>query len=179
MRKISFNGRLGKDPETKTSSKGYQYMNFSVGNNEWAASNKQSETYWFNVNVFDSNLFNFVSKLKKGAHVYVYGDYNDRISVNQTTQQPVIIREVVLKDIQFLSTKNSDESGNTGNVNKATINMQVPQTPIQHAPSTYPKGVELNEEQNVVNNEQPNVIIDTPVQVGVNNNTSFDDELPF
>ena len=179
MRKINLNGRLGRDPETKTSSKGYQYMSFSVGNNEWSGSNKQSETYWFNVTVFNSNLFNFVSKLKKGSHVYVYGDYNDRISVNQTTQQPLIIREVILKDIQFLSTKNGDESGNINNTNKPTINMQLPQTPIQHAPSTYPKGVELNTSQNIINDEQPKPIIDTPVQVGVGSTPIMDDELPF
>lgn len=77
MAQISFNGRIGKDPELKQSQAGKEYARLSVAwqerqkdrSGQWA----DGPTQWVSVTVFGRQAGNVVASLHKGDHVSVSG----------------------------------------------------------------------------------------------------------
>ena len=74
MNKFFLQGRLGKDPEQKTSaSTGKKYVLISVADSLGKGKDGQEKTQWFNVFLFDKQADNAVNYLYKGASVFVEG----------------------------------------------------------------------------------------------------------
>lgn len=84
MRKLIVTGRLGGDPEVKTTKNGTAYTTFRIANQEYGDEN----TSWITVTVWDSAQQNFCKNLKKGSSVIIDGDYTDRIYISNKNKQP-------------------------------------------------------------------------------------------
>ncbi len=67
-------GRLGQDPEIKTTKKGKTMATFSVATDSGFGDNKK--TLWHNVVVFDEKVVNNVIEpfVKKGTQIFIMGD---------------------------------------------------------------------------------------------------------
>lgn len=74
-------GRLGRDPEAKTTKNGTQYVSFSV-----ASSTRKDETVWRYVNCYGSQA-DFAQKyLRKGSRIHVQGEERAYASLGQDGQ---------------------------------------------------------------------------------------------
>lgn len=82
VNKVILIGRLGKDPESRTSQSGDTIVSFSVATSEsWKNRNgeKQEKTEWHKVVVFNPHLADIAATyLKKGSHVYIEGALQTR-----------------------------------------------------------------------------------------------------
>lgn len=84
--KLALIGRLGKDLEVKESSKGKEYMRYTI-----ASQTGKEHVSWFTINVLDAGAIAFMTKyLKKGSNVYVEADaswreYEDKDGVKHQT----------------------------------------------------------------------------------------------
>lgn len=83
VNKVILVGRLGKDPEIRSTATGKDVANFSVATSEtWtdkASGEKKEKTEWHNISVWLANTVNFIAAhVKKGAQVYVEGSLTTR-----------------------------------------------------------------------------------------------------
>jgi len=98
-------GNLGRDPEKKDLETGKTMVKFSIANDQsYKTTNgeKVERTYWFNIVVFDSVGDFCYSYLKKGSHVFVQGQIEQRKYTGkdgtEKTDQSVKARVVRLLD---------------------------------------------------------------------------------
>jgi single-strand DNA-binding protein len=72
-------GRLGKDPELKTSQGGKKWATFSVATERYAGKdsdgNVKRETVWHNCTAFEKLADNIEKFAKKGDRIHVIGEY--------------------------------------------------------------------------------------------------------
>ena len=78
---IIITGRMGKDPEVRTTKNGTQYVSLSV-----ASSTRKDETVWRYVNCYGSQA-DFAQKyLRKGSRIHVQGEERAYASLGQDGQ---------------------------------------------------------------------------------------------
>lgn len=78
LNKVTLIGRLGKDPEIRTTKDGREIANFSLATSDkWkdkATGERKEKTEWHRVVVFTPALVSLVkSYIKKGSHIYLEG----------------------------------------------------------------------------------------------------------
>ena len=82
INKVILVGRLGADPEINTTSKGSKFANLSLATNKsWKnkQGEKQEQTTWHKVKVFDPNLAtNVENYARTGTQLYVEGELENR-----------------------------------------------------------------------------------------------------
>lgn len=82
LNKVELIGRVGKDPEIKSSSNGNQFAVFSLATSEkWKdkQGNKQEKTEWHNVVCFNESLVKVISQyVNKGDMLYIEGKLQTR-----------------------------------------------------------------------------------------------------
>lgn len=82
VNKVVLIGRVGKEPEIRTSAEGKKIANFSIATSEsYKDKNgqKQEKTEWTNVAVFNSGLAELVERyVSKGSRIYVEGSLHTR-----------------------------------------------------------------------------------------------------
>lgn len=108
MIQVSFNGRLGADPEVRQGKEGKEFIKFSVAVNEKRKGERT--TTWMRVS---SNNMSIAPYLKKGSLVFISGDeeVNTFIDKNGVTQ---VSRDVRANMIDFIPVGiNNGENGNT------------------------------------------------------------------
>ena len=99
-------GRLGGDPEIKSTKEGKTFCTFRLASQE----NNEQNTSWYSVSVWENGLQNFCKFLKKGSAIIVKGDYSDRIYQSKTGVWE-IGRDIRAHAIYFtMSTPKNDES---------------------------------------------------------------------
>ncbi len=102
-------GRLGNDPEVKTTPSGQQVANFSVATSEsWKGGDggRQERTEWHRIVVW-GKLAELCGKyLTKGRQVYLEGRIQTR-SWEDKQGQKRYTTEIVAREVQFLSSANS------------------------------------------------------------------------
>ena len=81
LNKVFLIGRLGNDPDIKSTQNGKSVAILSLATSEsWKDKNtgeKKEKTEWHRVVIFNEGLVNVVQKyLKKGAQVYIEGQIN-------------------------------------------------------------------------------------------------------
>jgi len=90
INKVILVGRLGKDPEMKTTSNGQMIANVSVATSEsWNDKNtgqKQEKTEWHRVTVFGKLAEIVGNHLRKGSQVYFEGKLQTRKWQDQSGQ---------------------------------------------------------------------------------------------
>lgn len=82
VNKVVLIGRVGKDPEIRTSSDGKKIASFSLATSETykdKSGQKQEKTEWTNVSVLNSGLAELVDRyVSKGSRIYVEGSLQTR-----------------------------------------------------------------------------------------------------
>lgn len=131
LNKATLIGRVGKDPEIRTTQEGKEIANFSLATSErWKDKNtgeKKEKTEWHKIVVFNQALITIIkSYIKKGSHIYVEGAIHTR-KWQDKEDRDIYSTEIVLQAfngvIQLLDSKkesrpesngyNSYESANT------------------------------------------------------------------
>jgi len=85
LAKLILVGRLGKEPETRTTQSNKEYVTYTVATTNYPppppgpdGTRPPSRTSWHNVMCFNPNSFDYLRGLQKGSHVYVEANYELR-----------------------------------------------------------------------------------------------------
>lgn len=101
VNKVMLVGRLGRDPEIRTTQKGTEVATFSLatgGEKKRQDGSSFNDTQWHNIVVWRKSLIELVRKcLKKGTQVYIEGRQETR-SWKHDSGIDMRITEVVLRD---------------------------------------------------------------------------------
>lgn len=112
LNKVQLIGRLGKDPEVRSTNGGQSVANFSIATDEsYKKDNEKVEkTEWHNLVVWGNVVDNFVQPyLHKGDLVYVEGKLQTRKWEKEGTTR--YTTEIVVSDIRALQTSNNKNGG--------------------------------------------------------------------
>lgn len=98
-------GRLGRDPESKTTDKGLQIVKFGVATNHFS---DKDHTEWFNVTVFGDKATRCMEYLTKGSRVLVEGrlksrEFEDKNGIKRK------YTDLLANTVQFMDTKKDSE----------------------------------------------------------------------
>lgn len=104
---VRIQGRLGKDPEIRTTQKGGQIVTLSVGVNKRKKDPKTNEyiskAQWFDVAVIRPQLVERAKKAKKGAHISLNGELEKEEYLDKNQNSRVATKIVLLEDNSSLS----------------------------------------------------------------------------
>lgn len=113
MNKCILIGNLTKDPELTTTTNGVAVCRFSIAvSRRYSNSEGERETDFLNIVVWRSLGENCHKFLKKGSKVGIVGNIQTR-SYDATDGTKRYVTEIVAEEVEFLSTRNSDDSGRT------------------------------------------------------------------
>lgn len=109
---VTLIGRLGQDPELRTTENGTSIANFSLAHNEIRLVNGNRETvpHWFRCVAFGSLAQLCVEYLHKGSRIGISGSLKQRSWETDDGNKRNTV-EILVKDIEFLSansTRNGD-----------------------------------------------------------------------
>ena len=110
VNKVVVLGRLGQDPEIKTTNSGSQVCNLSIATTELGRKDQatgqrgQDETEWHRVTLFGKMAENAGQYLKKGSQVYIEGRLNTRKWQDQNGQDRYST-DIIGNEMQFMSGK--------------------------------------------------------------------------
>jgi single-strand DNA-binding protein len=93
-------GRLGNDPELKTSSQGVAYMRLSIATHSFKGGSEKT-THWHRVMVFGSQAQLCSTYLKKGSPLLVEGYLEVRTYTNKEGHKTSSV-SVIANRVQFL-----------------------------------------------------------------------------
>ena len=109
MNKCILIGNLTRDPELTTTSNGVAVCRFSIAvSRRFANADGERETDFLNIVVWRNIGENCHKFLKKGSKVAIVGNIQSR-SYDATDGTKRYVTEVVAEEVEFLTTKNSDE----------------------------------------------------------------------
>ena len=117
LNSVTLIGRLGQDPELRSTQSGTSVANFSIATNRtWNddQGNKKEDTEWHRIVVFGGMADVCDEYLEKGRQVCIQG----RISTNEWEDQDGNERstkEIVARNVQFLSGESNGGGGGDNN----------------------------------------------------------------
>lgn len=109
MNKVYLIGNLTRDPELSETSNGIAVCKFSIAvNRNYAGSDGERVTDFFNITVWRNQADNCGRYLKKGSKVAIVGSlqnrsYEDKEGIKRN------VTDIVANEVEFLSTKNAQE----------------------------------------------------------------------
>lgn len=113
MKKISIDGRIGRDAELKTTENGRQYVRFSLAVNSMEHGNEITE--WFDITTYNDS---FIEKIKagknsllKGRYLLVEGRFRNDVKVKDG--KIYLNNYVTATDIHFLSSGDKKKTEET------------------------------------------------------------------
>lgn len=113
MNSINATGRIGKDPEVKTTSNDSLMVTFSLGVSRWA--NGKNETDWFNCVAFRKTAEMVKNYCKKGDMIGITGQMQSKVLEREdgtkTTYWSVLVNELTLLNPK--KTETTSEQTNT------------------------------------------------------------------
>ena len=109
LNNCSFIGRLGKDPEMRSTPTGTQVANFSLAVG-WKSKDKDG-TEWVNIVAFGKLAEIIGQYLKKGSKIYISGGMRTRKWQDQSGADRYSV-EIVAKDMIMLDSKGAESSSN-------------------------------------------------------------------
>lgn len=118
MNRATLIGRIGRDPETRTTSGGARVVSFSLATSErWkdkTTGEYKEKTEWHNIVIWNENIGKVVEKnCKKGSQIIVEGQIQSREYIDKEGNQRKTT-EIVLQGfnglIKLLDTKPTDQS---------------------------------------------------------------------
>ncbi len=95
MNKVILRGRLGADPEVRTSESGAVWCTFSLATDEFV--NNEKQTAWHRVKAFGKEAENIGKYKRKGDELLLegriqYGEYEDKDGVTKYTTDIIVQR---------------------------------------------------------------------------------------
>ena len=127
-------GRLGRDPEIRSTQNGSKICNLSVATSEsWKDRNtgeRRKKTEWSRVSIFNEHLADVAERyLRKGSNVYLEGQLQTRKWTDQSGQERYST-EVVLQqyrgDLVMLDSKPERSSITTDPARQAPLDSEPP-----------------------------------------------------
>ena len=110
MNKCILIGNLTRDPELTTTSNGVAVCRFAIAvSRRYSNADGERETDFLNIVVWRNLGENCHKFLKKGSKVGVIGNIQSR-SYDATDGTKRYVTEIVAEEVEFLSTKNADET---------------------------------------------------------------------
>ena len=107
MNKIIITGRLGGDPQLKTSGSGNEYTNFSVAVDRRKDKDKERKADWFYCAAFGKLAVFITTYFKKGDPIIVFGKMTvSKWEKDGKTQTSV---EVTVRQIEFPMSKKTEK----------------------------------------------------------------------
>ena len=120
LNKVMLIGRLGQDPEVRSTQDGRSLCTFSLATSEnWKDKNsgeKKEKTEWHRVVVFNEGLVNIIQQyVKKGSNVFIEGQlqtrkWEDKDGIEKYTTEVVL--QGFNSTFKMLDSKNSGSSEN-------------------------------------------------------------------
>ena len=120
LNKVMLIGRLGQDPEVRSTQDGRSLCTFSLATSEnWNDKNtgeNREKTEWHRVVVFNEGLVNIIQQyVKKGSNVFIEGQlqtrkWEDKDGIEKYTTEVVL--QGFNSTFKMLDTKNSGSSEN-------------------------------------------------------------------
>ena len=102
LNKVMLIGRLGRDPERKTTQSGKSVCTFTLATDTGWGDNKKTD--WHSVTAFDKTADSCTKYLHKGSLVYIDGriayDSYEKDGVKRTSTK------IIANDVRFLGAKN-------------------------------------------------------------------------
>ena len=152
LNKVLLIGRLGNDPEVRSTQDGRTVVNFSIATSEtWKDKNtneRKEKTEWHRVVVFNEGLSKIIQQyVKKGSRIYIEGQLQTRKWQDQSGQDKYTT-EIVLQNYSGSMTILDNQNDGTG------LNSPPPEQ------ITEPNKTEANNAEDIVADD-------------------FDDEIPF
>lgn len=160
VNKVIVLGRLGQDPEVKTTNSGSQVVNLSVATTELGRKDAttgirgEDQTEWHRVTIFGKMAENAAQYLKKGSQVYIEGRLNTRKWQDQNGQDRYST-DIIANEMQFMSGKSDNNQGQQGHQqpqqqqNNQQQQQQYNQPPQQQAPQQQATQQNYNQNQPV------------------------------
>jgi len=114
VNKVILIGRLGKDPEIKSTPSGTTVTKFSLATDEKftdRSGEKQDRTEWHNIVCWQRTAEVAAEYLKKGGKVYIEGRLTTRSWDDKETGQKKYMTEVVANDLVLLGGKGGSGGG--------------------------------------------------------------------
>ena len=113
MNKCILIGNLTKDPELTTTTNGVAVCRFAIAvSRKYSNADGERETDFLNIVVWRNLGENCHKFLKKGSKVGVVGNIQSR-SYDATDGTKRYVTEIVAEEVEFLSTRNSEEGAKT------------------------------------------------------------------
>jgi single-strand DNA-binding protein len=109
MNKVILIGRLGKDPEERTTSGGTRVSNFSLATDAYHNGNGEKTTEWHRIVVFGKVAEQCNQYLKKGRLVCIEGSLQTR-SWEKAPGEKHYFTDVVASRVAFLDSKGGNSS---------------------------------------------------------------------
>lgn len=107
---VTMIGRLGKDPELKTTDNGTSLVSFSLAHNEIRTvnGNRESIPHWFRCVAFGALAQLCSEYVRKGSRIGISGALRQRSwETNEGEKRNSV--EILVRDIEFLSSANRTE----------------------------------------------------------------------
>jgi single-strand DNA-binding protein len=121
MNKIMLIGNLGRDPEMNYTPSGAPVTKFSLAVNrvggKSATGERQEETEWFNIVIWNKLAEISNQYLKKGLKVFIEGRLVTRKYTDKTGVERTAI-EVIASDMEILTPKGQSGSSSSGYLNE-------------------------------------------------------------
>jgi single-strand DNA-binding protein len=117
VNKVILIGRLGKDPEIRSTPSGTSVAKFSIATDErWTdkSGEKQERTEWHNIVAWGKLAEICGQYLRKGKLVYIDGSIRTDSWDDKETGQKKYRTEIVANNMQMLDRKGDDEAGGGG-----------------------------------------------------------------
>lgn len=107
LNKVLITGRLGGDPQTRSTPQGSTVASFDVASNHsWrtADGRPKEHTEWFHV-VAWNRLADVCAQLRHGSHVYIEGCLQTHHWNDQASGQPRVRVELIASDVLMLDAR--------------------------------------------------------------------------
>ncbi len=104
INKVILIGRLGKDPEERTTAGGTRVSNFSLATDTYHGNNGEKTTEWHRVKVFGKTAEQCIQYLRKGRLICVEGSLQTR-SYEKPPGDKRYVTDVVAARVTFLDAK--------------------------------------------------------------------------
>src|ERR1700731_4358394 len=100
VNKVILIGRLGRDPEARTTQAGMKTVSFSIATSEtWndkASGERKEKTQWHRIVIFNDRIADVAEKyLKKGSSVYIEGQIESRKYTDKDGQEREVTEIVI------------------------------------------------------------------------------------
>jgi len=132
VNKVILIGRLGKDPEIRSTPQGTTVAKFTIATDERFTDRngeKQERTEWHNITAWSKLAEICGQYLKKGKLVYIEGSLRTESWEDKDTKQKRYRTEIVAQNMQMLDRKGDEGGGGGGSYSGAKRGPSASQEP--------------------------------------------------